>query len=530
MEQDKTVLAIFTNNNSVTGEIVLDHNWPFSAVENAVVDGKTTPQPTKLNFESFNHYDYVPGQMIVKFHPITTQTEKSSVFQARNLEILDRINYLNAYVVKTSSPDIHNDIAAVQSFSSVAHAEPNYTARTLTNIPNDSYYNWQWHYPQIRLPQAWSINTGSSSVRIAVLDTGIDTGHPDLGNNVDVASGYNFVDNNTDTMDWNNHGSHVAGTIGADTNNNQGVAGVMWDCSIIPVKVLGDGGSGSYWGIAQGILYAAGLTEDPAIPEPVQIINLSLGGPNNSSILREAVKAAAEAGVIMVGASGNNNGSILYPALYPEVIAVGAVDYNYPDAPQRAPYSNYGDELDLVAPGGNTEVDSNNDGNPDGVLSTWFPRGGPKDYDYSFFQGTSMATPHVAGVIGLMLAEGIPTNRVREIIQRTSIDLGSTGFNHYYGHGLINAYWAVNDVQHIRILVGNRIGNEIEAVKEKEIDLRATNYSIEDIPPGEYRIYAWIDVLGSNLIEPGDYLAQSEKIEFGQGKIYYKDLILFEQE
>jgi len=162
-------------------------------------------------------------------------------------------------------------------------------------------------------------------------------------------------------------------------------------------------------------------------------------------------------------------------------------------------------------------------------LSASFDKNGTKDYVYRFSTGTSMATPHVTGVIGLMLAEGIPAYRIREIITKTSIDLGTTGFNSYYGHGLINAYWAVNDVQHIRILVGNRIGNKIEAVKEKKIDLRATNYSIDNIPPGEYRVYAWIDVQDNNIIEAGDYLAQTEKIVFDEMGTLNKDLVLTEK-
>ncbi len=529
IKQDTKVRAIFGEYYQVTGEISIKHNWPASAVEDISPKSNGLKLPSRKLDTGFFDDLYKPGQIIIKFHPLTAQSEKKSVFQNMNLEILDRIDYLNAYLVKTPSFDIQSDIFSVKSFPSVVYAEPNYIARALTNLPNDEHYSFQWHYPQIRLPQAWNITTGSSQVRIAVLDTGVDTGHPDLGTNVDTDAGYNFVDNNTDTNDRHGHGTHVAGTIGADTNNNLGVAGVMWECSIIPVKVLNDGGIGSFWGIAQGILYAAGLTEDPSICEPAQIINLSLGGSFNNSTLQNAVQAAADSGLIMVGASGNNNGSILYPALYPEVIAVGAVDYNYPDAPQRAPYSNYGSELDIVAPGGDSNVDSDGDGYVDGVLSASFDKNGTKDYVYRFSTGTSMATPHVTGVIGLMLAEGIPAYRIREIITKTSIDLGTTGFNSYYGHGLINAYWAVNDVQHIRILVGNRIGNKIEAVKEKKIDLRATNYSIDNIPPGEYRVYAWIDVQDNNIIEAGDYLAQTEKIVFDEMGTLNKDLVLTEK-
>ncbi len=530
MTQDKDITAVFAKPGTAAGEIKIEHNWPGSIREtNLTSRYAEKPLPGDLSREEQKE-EYQENQMIIGFHTIATQSQKKDIFQARNLEVLDRMKNLNAYLVRATGDNLYSKIQSIESLSAVAYAEPNYLAHTLLTVPDDEYYDLQWHYPQIRLPQAWSITTGSSSIRIAVLDTGVDTEHPDLGSNVDSDDGFNFVNDNTDTNDWNNHGTHVAGTIGANTDNSRGIAGVMWDCTIIPVKVLGDKGSGTYWDIARGISYAAGLLEEPTISQPVQIVNLSLGGSSYSEALADAVKAAADAGVIMVAASGNSGGPLLYPARFPEVIAVGAVDFNYPGPPQRAPYSSYGNELDLVAPGGNLDRDSDDDGNPDGVLSTAFPRNASKDYGYYFFEGTSMAAPHVAGVIGLMLERGICPADVREIIQRTSLDLGNPGFDPRYGHGLINAFWAVNDVQSIRILVGRREGNTIDAVLEKETDLRAADYFLENIPPGEFRIYAWIDVRGNNIIEPGDYLAETEVIEFDGTESVLKNLILTEEE
>ncbi len=521
MNSDKNITAYFTRPGAqASGTITIEHNWPRSAVEQGLESRNKTTQPGKENVKTMGLENYKPGEMIIKFHPVTAQADMDSVFRGLNLEVIDQLKSLNAYLVKTPGQFIEAEIEMARMMGGVLYAGPNYTVRACIKLPDDPLYVNQWNYPQIRLPQAWNITTGSSDIRIAVLDTGVDAGHPDLGENVAVALGYNFIDDNSNTNDFNGHGTHVAGTIGANTNNNEGVAGVMWGCTIIPVKVLDDNGSGSTWEVASGILYAAGL-EEPYLTEPAHIINLSLGGPDKCEVMEEAVQKAEKKGVIMVAASGNNNssGELLYPAEFPETIAVGAVNYNYQDEPQRAYYSNNGPLLDVVAPGG--------DGTG-GILSTYFSINGNKVYNYDNFIGTSMATAHVSGAIGLMLSGGIQTNEVREILHNTSMDLGEEGFDEEYGHGLINTYWAVNNVQNIKVLVGNRKGNVIDTVLETKIDLRSQAYEIEGIPGGEYRIYAWIDVKRNGVIEPGDYLAGSHLIDFNEeGEV---DLVLLMKE
>ena len=152
-----------------------------------------------------------------------------------------------------------------------------------------------------------------------------------------------------------------------------------------------------------------------------------------------------------------------YPAAFPEVIAVGAVGYNYGGIPKVTYYSRYGPEIDFVAPGGIKDVDSDGDKQDDMVLSTSGTDG------YGYMRGTSMAAPHVSGVIGLMLANGVPREQVVEVLQRTSIPLGPDEFSIKYGYGLINAYWAVNQVDSIAIMVGTREGNIITPVAETTI-------------------------------------------------------------
>lgn len=532
MDNNKDLTAVFREKNKITGQINITHNWPTSVVDEVLypenVETIDTHNIEKLEFEEKGE-EYVPGQLIVGFLPFIIQEEQVDVLENMGATVLDSISSVNAYLIEVPENEMNMKIGEFSQHSAVAYVEHNYYAQAYsTTIPNDSLYNFQWHYPQIRLPQAWNVTTGASWVRVAVLDTGIDVNHPDLGGIVDVESGYNFVDENSNSNDGHSHGTHVAGTIGADTDNNQGVAGIMWEGSIIPVKVLSDGGGGTYWSIAQGILYSAGLLAEPVLDEPAHVINMSLGGPESSNLMADAVQDAANAGSILVAASGNNNGPVSYPARYPEVIAVGSVDYNYPNTPQRAPYSNYGPQLDVVAPGGDSRRDSNQSGYIDGVVSTAFST--EKEYGYHFFQGTSMAAPHVAGVIGLMLANGIPQNEIQEVLHRTSMELGIGGYNYFYGYGLVNAYWAVNNVKNIRLLVGSKQGNIIEAVAQGEIDVKDRSYILENVPSGEYQVFAWIDVQGTGKIDPGDYLAQSKTIHFTDGQIYNVNLNLVEMD
>lgn len=526
-----TVKALFSDGSGHTleGTLTIEHHWPVSVVESS--GPNALPLKADVSEIAPVYREGNTGEMIIGLHSHVPDEKRISLFQALDVEVLEYCAPLQAYLVEVGQGNLEEALDAAWGMADVRYAEPNQIfGASHMQIPNDEYYSYQWHYPQIRLPQAWTKTTGASWVRIAVLDTGVDVGHPDLGGTVDVSSGYNFIDNNHDFSDEHGHGTHVAGTIGADTNNHQGVAGVMWDVSIVPVKVLDDDGSGSTWSVTQGILYSAGLLEEPAIDKPVHIINMSLGGGSFSHSMQDAVSEARAEGILLVAASGNSNSSVQYPARYDEVIAVGAVDYNYPHAPRRAPYSNYGPEIDVVAPGGNTNVDSNENNFVDGVLSPYFSfNGGEKEYKYSFLQGTSMAAPHVSGVMGLMLAAGVQTEDILPALQRSSMDLGSEGFDSFYGHGLINAYWAVHDVQTIRVLVGNRQGDTIDFVTGTTVSLEERTFTLESIPDGIYRVYAWIDVQNTGSIDVGDYLAESEELLFQEGLGRLVDLILKEE-
>jgi len=280
----------------------------------------------------------------------------------------------------------------------------------------------------------------------------------------------------------------------------------MWDSEILPVKVLGDSGSGSEWSVAKGILYAAGLLDDKPI-EPADIINMSLGmvdGSQTPEILKDAVDRAAEAGVIMVAAAGNNSSNyVSYPARFEEVIAVSALSPSHDGRPVLANYSNYGPEIELAAPGSN-------------ILST------VNENDIVSMSGTSMAAPQVAGLAGLMLAEGIPDNQIRDILQKTAIDLGDPGFNEEYGHGLINSYWSVNQAEEVIIIIGERNSRQFNAVKKLTIKISEQEFTINDVPAGEYEVMVWLDVRNSGDLENGDYFATSGMVELKEGEYSFE--------
>jgi serine protease len=357
-------------------------------------------------------------------------------------------------------------VKALRKRPDVVSARLNYIRKPF-QIPNDEYYNFQWHYPQIDLPQAWDVTTGNSNVVVAVIDTGVLSDHPDLQGQ--LVAGYDFIrdpenagdgdgidDDPFDVGDDTNgnssfHGTHVSGTIAAASNNSNGVAGVAWGARVMPLRALGRFG-GTDYDIEQAVRYAAQLPNDSrTVPQQkADVINLSLGGPTNSTVPGEAFRLAREAGVIVVAAAGNEASSGLnYPASLDGVVSVSATTIR--DA--LAPYSNFGATIDIAAPGGGF-TDINGDGYADGVLSTiGSDANGPVQLGYSFSQGTSMASPHIAGVVALMKSvnSSLTPDDFDQLLESGALtdDLGTAGRDNQFGYGLVNAYKAVTAARNL---------------------------------------------------------------------------------
>lgn len=412
----------------------------------------------------------VPGEVVVWFEPGVQATQVDAdafdllragpgpiaVFHAQAAD--GRSSLRDGAAVDQSCEQATCDAAdALAALPGVRCASPNYVLQPFVE-PNDTYYDKQWHYPQINLPQAWDLTQGSASVIVAVLDTGIVSAHPEFAGR--LITGYDMISDPTNAGDGNGrdpnpedvgdqqtpqgssfHGTHVAGTIGANGNDGQGVAGVDWNCRIMPVRVLGRGG-GTVDDIANGILFAARLPNaSGALPaQRADIVNMSLGGPGLSSVLEQACNQAAAAGVLLVAAAGNDNSDEPNsPAAFDSVLSVGAVDL----VRQRAPYSNFAPSVDLWAPGGDMGADRNGDTYPDGVLSTMADDQGQLFFEFE--NGTSMASPHVAGVAALVKAANpsLTAAQIRSVL----IASATGGLGLPNGGRLVDALAAVQAAQ-----------------------------------------------------------------------------------
>ncbi|UOR10830.1 S8 family peptidase [Halobacillus amylolyticus] len=355
----------------------------------------------------------------------------SSIAQASAQKAVEQKAVVEDYLIGFKSEVNQNVIKGAggkvlheYKYMNVVHAKlPEQAVKALSNNPNVDYVEKDqqaqatsqttpYGIPQINADDVQAQGTTGNGVKVAILDTGIDASHEDLA----VAGGESFVDGEPNPFnDGNSHGTHVAGTV-AGVNNTLGVLGVAPSVSLYAVKVLNSEGSGSYSGIAQGIEWA--------ISKDMDVINMSLGGSRGSNTLEQAVNNAYEQGLVVVAAAGNSGSkgrknTIGYPAKYASAIAVGAVD----SSNTRASFSSVGDELEIMAPGVN-------------ILSS-IPGNA-----YDYYNGTSMASPHVAGAAALILADDptLTNVQVRQVMNETATPLGES---FYYGNGLVNVQAAV---------------------------------------------------------------------------------------
>ena len=408
-------------------------------------------------------------QILVKFKPGTSLSKAAELHRRLGGQVKESIPGIGVQVIKVPKGQAMAKAKAYYSDSEVAYAEPDFMAEVM-GTPNDASFGLQWGLTKTQAPQAWDVTTGSPSINIAILDTGVDLDHPDLASK--IISNINFTTSTT-VDDVYGHGTHVAGIAAAITNNGIGVAGLSYSATIMNVKVMGDSGSGAYSWIAAGIIWAA--------DNGAEVINMSLGGSSASSTLEDAVNYAWSKGVVVVAAAGNSGNTLpSYPAYYANCIAVAATDAS--DA--KASWSNYGDWVDVAAPGAN-------------IYSTLVDNG------YGYKSGTSMASPHVAGLAGLVFStvsdangNGKLNDEVRSRIEATCDNIGISGI----GYGRINAARAVGSAP---VLPGKIVGQvndaktglaisgaQVSDGTNTALTDAAGKYTIDNVSPGSYQVVA----------------------------------------
>lgn len=397
---------------------------------------------------------YVPGEVIVRFRLDIQTADIESVLARVDGKIKYTAKSGDFHVIEL--PDGMTVDEAIHYFSAqdgVRLVEPNYL-RYLHFKPNDPYYSYQWHFKQIDMESAWDISTSDPSVVVAVVDTGVAyenygafTKAPDLVG-TSFVPGYDFVDNdahpNDEGGDGFGHGTFVAGVIAQSTNNGLGVAGMAFSVSIMPIRAC------NRYGLCPVSLVADGIKW--AVDHGADVINVSLGGPSGSQVEADAVAYAYNNGAVVVASAGNSaddadfTGDVDYPSRYPQVLSVGATRYDE----TRSYYSNYGPNLDVVAPGGDVTVDQNSDGYGDGVLQNTFSGentdpGYWNDFGYWFGQGTSFSAPHASALAALLVSKGLRDvpGVVFDVIRYSARDVGVAGRDNTYGYGIIDPVHAL---------------------------------------------------------------------------------------
>ncbi len=394
-----------------------------------------------------NGMQYVPDQVLVKFKPSLSEEMREATVVAYQSRKIRRIPRIDIYQLHTpENVSVEEMLYLLEQNPDVEYAVPNHI-RHLAITPNDPLFGQQYalynpgqtvppgspqgiERPDIKASEAWEETMGDDDIIIAILDTGVDFDHPDLDDKI-LSNGYDFVNDDSDPTDDHGHGTLVAGIAAAETNNGEGIAGVAWNCKILPIKIAD----------AAGIVDVATeiLGIERAVQNGAHVINLSIAGPGYSQPERDAIRDAYNNGVVVVAAAGNVGGGTEYPAAYDECMAVAATDID----DLRTDWSNYGPEIDVAAPG--EEII--------GPVPTWY--WGPGSFPYGSGDGTSLSAPHVAGLAALIISikgmeEGdilldnndiLIVEDVMNIIRFTADDVNYanySGRDDFIGYGRIN--------------------------------------------------------------------------------------------
>ncbi len=349
------------------------------------------------------------GRKIIVFKAGLNDVAKDEIIGQAGGAKLKNLDLINGKAVQVSQATAEK----LKAHPSVIRVDEDVIVKTLSQIV-------PWGIDRVDAKLVWLLGNTADPIKVGIIDTGISNKHRDLLAN--IKGGVNTINPNKNWNDDNGHGSHVAGIVAA-LNNTIGVIGVGPAANLYAIKVLGANGSGYLSDVIEGIQWA--------VANGMQVVNMSLGTNSNILSFHDAVIAAKNAGVVVVVAAGNNGGAVIYPAAYPEAIAVSATDQNN----IIASFSSRGPEVDLAAPGVS-------------IYSTH------KGTGYATLSGTSMAAPHVAGSVALILNTLVGAydvnldgkwnpDEVQKKLQDRAVDLGATGFDNFYGWGLVNAYNAV---------------------------------------------------------------------------------------
>ena len=382
------------------------------------------PAPGVSNAYTYKKNSIIQTQFLVKFKEGVPESVINSFLKKYDVRVLRTSSSLNVRLVQSYDPAFIERTQA-ENINILEYVENNcrYSVNFTVNDPRSSD---QKGIATVNIAKAWDITLGDANIIIGIVDTGADLTHPDLVSK--LVPGFNVITNGqTPPKDDNGHGTHVAGITAAATDNKVGIAGVAPRCMVMPVKALDNAGNGDVLNLSVGIVWA--------VDHGAKVINLSLGGDNAPETLKRAVQYALSHRVPIISATGNGNEEGIgvneprYPAALPGVIAVGALD----STGRVASFSNYGKWTTVVVPG-------------ERILSTtptYDLPGMIKNYD--FMDGTSMASPIVAGVVALMLSRNpnMTPAMVKTKLESTAKAIGSSGFNEKAGYGLVDAEKAV---------------------------------------------------------------------------------------
>lgn len=350
---------------------------------------------------------HVTGQLLVQRRAGIPDSTLHNLLAQHGAQVIDTIAGIDVLVLNVPEERLETIREALSHNVTFTFVERNFVGGG-GYLPNDPNYGSEWHLSKVSAPSGWNISTGDTGIIIAVIDSGVDPSHPDLA--AKLLPGYNYLNRNTDTHDVLGHGTAVAGTAAAISDNQTGVAGIAWRNPVLPLVVLNSSNYATYSDIASAIIFAA--------DNGAKVINISIGGSSYSSTLQSAVNYAWNKGVVIVASAMNNSSSTpMYPAALDNVIAASATD----KSDNFASFSNYGQWIDLSAPGVSILTTSN---------------GG----SYGSWSGTSFSSPIIAGLAALVFsAKPTLTNaQVIDLMRQNSDDLGVIGYDNYFGHGRVN--------------------------------------------------------------------------------------------